>query len=338
MKVLIIGGTGNISRCITQQLLEGNHEVSLFNRGLRKNEFAGKLEIITGDKRATGVFDSLLEGKSFDCVIDMIPYDINDAKQTIGTLRDKTQHFIFCSTCAAYERPFKSLPIKEEKETLCLNPGFPYGYKKGLMENYLNEMMKELNITIIRPSLTFGEGCSNVGTLRHNYNIIDRINKGKPLIMFGEGTCPWTFTFSPDLAQGFVLSALNPAAYGKSYHVTSGELTYWDDLYLEFGRFLGKEPVIKHITAEMLMYADEAQFASLYYDKSSPGYFDMTKFKTDVPAFAPKYNLKKGIELIGNYFINHANKVDVEKDLLEDRLCKFYDEACEALKKAVKNQ
>ena len=33
MKVLIIGGTGNISRGIVAALLQRNHEVVMFNRG-----------------------------------------------------------------------------------------------------------------------------------------------------------------------------------------------------------------------------------------------------------------------------------------------------------------
>jgi len=36
MKVIVLGGTGNISTSIVRLLLEQGHEVSVFNRGLSK--------------------------------------------------------------------------------------------------------------------------------------------------------------------------------------------------------------------------------------------------------------------------------------------------------------
>ena len=36
MKVLILGGTGVISRAITENLLAGGHDVTHFNRGTKK--------------------------------------------------------------------------------------------------------------------------------------------------------------------------------------------------------------------------------------------------------------------------------------------------------------
>jgi len=50
MKVLILGGTGVISRWIVKQLQEKNHEVTVFNRGKRKVNLKDIRQII-GDKK-----------------------------------------------------------------------------------------------------------------------------------------------------------------------------------------------------------------------------------------------------------------------------------------------
>ena len=73
------------------------------------------------------------------------------------------------------------------------------------MERFLHRVIQDKNlpITIIRPSLTFDPGVVNIGVLRQNYGIIDRIRKDKPLVMFGDGSTSFSFTFVPDLAKGF---------------------------------------------------------------------------------------------------------------------------------------
>ena len=50
MKVLILGGTGVISRAISDGLLNAGHEVALFNRGNNPLSFKGEVQQITGDR------------------------------------------------------------------------------------------------------------------------------------------------------------------------------------------------------------------------------------------------------------------------------------------------
>ena len=49
MKILIIGGTGTISSAITRQLVAGDHELWLINRGTRTAELPEGVKLITGD-------------------------------------------------------------------------------------------------------------------------------------------------------------------------------------------------------------------------------------------------------------------------------------------------
>jgi nucleoside-diphosphate-sugar epimerase len=326
MKVLVLGGTGVISSQISQQLLDAGHEVTIFNRGSKSLPQAERYEWLVGSKSEPEAFRTLMSGRSFDVVIDMISFTKQDARLTVDTFRGSAVQLIFCSTGAAYKRPFRTTPVREDDELLFDDPGFPYAYEKAQMELYLNGLSQEDGpaVTIIRPSLTYGIGAANLGVLRQNYNIVHRIRNGLPLVMFGDGKLPWSFTFAPDLAKAFVGAVGNERTYGQAYHATSEENRIWDDLYLEFGRILGIEPNIVHLPTELLMKADPGMFAHLHYEKSYAGLFDNSKAKRDIPNFQVTISLNEGLRMMLNWYESEGHTVDADKMRLEDRLAAIH--------------
>ena len=251
MKVLVIGGTGNISTAIVDRLNELGHAVTVFNRGLRPIRYKQPVQIINGDKANKADFIEKMKPHRFDAVIDMISYNFSEAQITLDAFDDV--HFVFTSTVATYKRPFRGAAVTEDFE-LWDTEAYPYGYHKARMEDFLNEQSSAgRKITIIRPSLTYGIGCKNIGILRNNYGIIKRIRAGKPIIVFGDGTNPWDFTFAPDIAKVYAGVLCRELYFGQAYHVTSGDVRIWDDLYLEFGKIIGAEPKLLHLSTEMLM-------------------------------------------------------------------------------------
>ncbi|MDF2962801.1 MAG: nucleoside-diphosphate-sugar epimerase [Paenibacillus sp.] len=315
-----------ISRQIVERALVAGHEVVIFNRGTKRLPFAEDLEWITGDKSDHEAFRKLMEGRQFDAVIDMISFNEADARSTVETFKGSAGQLIMCSSIAVYKRPYKSNPIREEAEELFDNPEFGYAFQKAEMERYLQGVIREggLPVTIIRPSLTYGVGAANLGVLRQNYNIVHRIRNGKPLVMFGDGTTPWSFTFAPDLAKAFVGAVGNQQTYGKTYHATSEEVRVWNDLYLEFGKIIGIEPQIVHMPSELLMRANPGLFAHLYYEKSYSGLMDNSKIKQDIPGFDVTISLNEGLQMMLDWYESEANSVDAEKDLMEDRLTELF--------------
>ncbi|WP_338044739.1 NAD-dependent epimerase/dehydratase family protein [Paenibacillus periandrae] len=328
LNVLLLGGTGVISRQIVSQLLLAGHEVVIFNRGSRTLPFAGDVEWITGDKSDAQRFEASMSKRTFDVVIDMISFNEADARSTVNTFNHRAGQLIMCSSIAAYKRPYKTNPIKEEAEELFDNPEFSYAYEKAEMERYLQRIAGEtqLPITIIRPSLTYGIGGSNLGVLRQNYNIVQRIRAGKPLVMFGDGTTPWAFTFAPDLAKAFVGAVGNTRTYNKAYHATHEDVHIWNDLYVEFGSIIGIEPQIVHIPSELLAKANPGLFAHLVFEKSYSGLFDNSLIKSDIPGFEATISLNEGLCMMLDWYESEASTVDADKDLLEDRLTDIYFE------------
>lgn len=324
MKVLQIGGTGVISRAITQQLLADGHEVVLFNRGSRALPFGGDVRQIVGDRTDREDFRRKLQAESFDVVIDMICFTPEDAQSTLDTFAGRVQQIIVCSSSLAYQRPYRVVPVREDEVPLCSDPAttFPRAFGKAEMERYLQAAVRErgLPITVIRPSFTLGRGTLAFGTLRQNYGVIDRIRRGKPLVMSGDGNNPWSYTFTPDLALAFAGAIGNPATYGQHYHATSEEPTVWKDAYLELGRILGKEVNLFHMSAQQLMHAAPQMCTHLYWEKSHAGLFDNSKIRRDIPRFQPRINLHQGMRDLVEWYEAEANVVDPVKDALEDKL------------------
>ncbi len=326
MNVLVLGGTGVISREIVNLLLVRNHTVTVFNRGRQKLSYSGEVRQITGDRQDRDDFESRMRRESFDAVIDMICFNEADARSTVAAFKENTGQIIICSSVAAYKRPYQSVPTVESAESLFDDPTFVYAWDKAQVERYLNEEVRshQLPITIIRPSLTYGPGAANVGVLRQNYGIIDRIRRGKPLVMFGDGSTPWSFTFTPDLAKAFVGVVGNPQTFGQAYHACSEERCRWEDLYLEFGKVLGIEPQIVHISSELLVAANPDLFSHLYLEKTFPGLFDNSKIRSVIPDFVCEISLHDGIKMMVEWFEQEANQVDPQKDSMEDRLVELY--------------
>lgn len=322
MKVLILGGTGVISREIVRQFVRAGHEVAVFNRGNRDPGFGKDVSRIVGDRLQRGEFESVMRRTRYDVVVDMICFTAEDAQSTIRAFSGNAGHVIVTSSVAAYKRPYRSVPTVEAQESLWDDPAFPYAFHKAAMERVLWDAIRQAGspITIIRPSLTYGPGAANIGVLRQNFGIVDRIRRGKPLVMFGDGTTPWSFTFVPDLAKAYVGIAGNPHAFGEDFHVTSEERCLWDDLYLEFGRLLGKAPEIVHMPSELLRLAAPDLCANLYFEKSHSGLFDNAKLRRVLPEFRAEVSLRDGLRAILNWYESEAQAVDRQKDELEDRL------------------
>ena len=327
MRVLVLGGTGVISRAIVTQLLSENHDVTIFNRGNKQLPFAGDVKLIKGDRLNRDDFEASMQKHKFDAVIDMICFNAADARSTVAAFRGNVRQMVICSSIAAYKRPYKSIPTVESAEELFDDPVFGYAFDKAEVERYLNNVIQDENlpITIIRPSLTFGPGAVNIGVLRQNFGIMDRIRKDKPLVMFGDGSTSFSFTFVPDLAKGFVGVLGKKETFGQAYHITSEERTIWEDLYLELGKIVGKPPQIVHIPAELLYKAAPNLCGHLYFEKTYAGLFDNSKIRSVLPDFKAELTLNEGMRIIIDWWEREANTVDPEKDALEDRLVSFYE-------------
>lgn len=335
MKLLILGGTGTISREIVRQALQKNHDVTIFNRGSQKTPYEKDIRVITGDRHDGDAFTKLASEVNADVVIDMICFQEEDARQTVETFRGRAKQLIFTSSIAAYDRPYHSYPIREECESLSKDPAFVYGFRKAEMERYLQKEMGAPStpaITIIRPSLTFGPGGANFGILRQNRNVLRRIKAGKPVVMIGEGVIPWSFTFVPDLAQAFLRACGNEKTYNDVFHVTNTERVVWEDLYRALGKIAGKEPVLCYIPSALLRKSAPSICEHLYFEKVHFSCFSNEKFQKAAPGYAPEITLLKGIQDMVQWWEGSDFPYDEAREEMEDTMCELYQNFAGELK------
>src|ERR1700685_3193926 len=102
MRVLIIGGTGLISRGIVKHLLARGAEVTVFNRAQREDTLSGDVKRLTGDRNQLEDFERQFATTRFDVVIDMICFTPEQADSDARAFRGRCEQFIFCSTVCTY--------------------------------------------------------------------------------------------------------------------------------------------------------------------------------------------------------------------------------------------
>ena len=158
---------------------------------------------MTGPTATTSVA-KLSEAGRFDCVIDMICYEPEDAQCDIELFRGRTQQFIFCSTVDVYTKTPAAYPVTEENGVLGALPSFPYAYKKMLCEQALWEAHRrgDFALTVCRPTFTYNEAWSpGIHSFGGQSYHLDRLRRGKPIILHGDGTSIWVASYRDDTAE-----------------------------------------------------------------------------------------------------------------------------------------
>ncbi len=254
MKILIIGGTGLISTAMTRQLLERGDEVTVYNRGRSPARLPVMPRIIEGDRTDHAAFEARMreEGR-FDCVIDMIGYEAEDAESLVRAFCGRTDHLIFCSTVDVYAKPAARYPVREEEPR---HPLTDYAKKKVLCEDILlaAHQRGDFPVSILRPAYTYGEGARGViHSLGFRTTFLDRLRKGLPVIVQGNGTSLWNPCHIDDVARGFLGAAGNPRAFGKAYNVTGDEAISWNQFTAKVAEAMeAPPPRIVHIPTDLL--------------------------------------------------------------------------------------
>ena len=222
MKVLFIGGTGNISTPASRLALERGMDLYHLNRGNTKVELSG-VKTILGDINKPKEL-SELANHHWDVIVNWIAFTPEDIERDIALFNGKTKQYIFISSASCYQTPL-SYPIITESTPLCNNL-WDYSHDKIRCEDRLTRAYREegFPITIVRPSLTYDTVIPiAIGGFKE-YTTADRILKGKEIIIHGDGTSLWTVTHSDDFAIGFVGLLGLTQAIGHAFHITSDEI------------------------------------------------------------------------------------------------------------------
>ncbi len=318
MKVLFIGGTGIISSACASLAIEQGMELWLLNRGQSSRPAPEGARILHGDIRDRDSVSRALGDMKFDVVVNWIAFTPEHIENDLELFRGRTGQYIFISSASAYQTPPVSLPVTES--TPLFNPYWSYSQAKIACEERLVRAYREekFPVTIVRPSHTYDR---TTLPLRGGYTTLNRMRKGKKVIVHGDGTSLWVLTHHRDFAKGFVGLIGNSRAFGDAFHITSDELLTWNQIYEITAKAAGTEARIVHIPSDVIAKYNQEWGIGLLGDKAHSMIFDNTKIKRAAPGFAATIPFSRGVEEIIAWY-----DADPARQVVDNALDKQMDE------------
>lgn len=329
MKVLFLGGTGIISTACTALLAERGVDLTVATRGTRTVAVPAGVRTLTLDIEDEAGTQSALAGNTYDAVVNWIAYTPAQIERDLRLFRGRTRQYVFISSASVYQKPSGHYLITES--TPLSNPFWQYSRDKIACEERLNEAYRTdgFPITIVRPSLTYGDSQVTlaVNSWAKSYTVIDRMRRGKKVIVPGDGSSLWVITHNSDFAKGLVGLLGNPQAIGNAFHITSDEVMTWDQYYQIAAEAAGVEPRIVHIASDFLAACVPDMLGSLVGDKAVSVVFDNSKIKRHVPDFKATTPFAQGIRRTLAWFDANPERrqVDAEANARYDRLIVSYE-------------
>lgn len=245
--VLVTGAAGFIGSHVVDALLARGHRVvglDDLSGGFRGN-VNERAAFVEGSILDVGLVDRLFDEHRFAYVFHLAAYAaeglshfirrFNYQNNLLGSInlinaavRHEVRCFVFTSSMAVYGGA--TPPVTEDMPRA---PEDPYGVAKAAVEQDLRaaRAMFGLRYVIIRPHNVYGER-QNIGDRYRNVVgiFMNRIMRGEPIGIFGDGTQTRAFSYIADVAPVIAQVIERPEAYdhifniGADHPVTINEL------------------------------------------------------------------------------------------------------------------
>lgn len=313
MRVLYIGGTGEISfDCIHESVRLG-HDVTVFNRGRHNAGLPETCRFITGDVHDEPSYGRLASGQ-FDVVCQFRLFEPAEMRRDIALFAGHCGQYLFISSASAYAKPVRDLPITEA--TPLANPFWAYSRAKAEMEALL-QAQTGLPYTIVRPSHTYRTRMPTpLGQIE-----VSRLVRGKPVVLHGDGESLWTVTHAEDFARPFARLLGEPRALGEAFHITSDRQWSWNEIFEAMAAALGvRRHEFVHVASDTLVRYNAEWEGPLLGDKSASVRFDNGKIRSVVGDFDCPIGPWEGMRMVAERYPPDVDDYDVVLDELFDRI------------------
>jgi nucleoside-diphosphate-sugar epimerase len=320
LKVLYIGGTGEISfDCIKRSAASG-HDVSVYNRGNHNDGLPPSCNFITGDITDDTTYGELAK-QNFDVVCQFRLFSEEALQRDLDLFAGHCGQYVFIGTASSYQSPLRTLPITEE--TPLINPYWGYSRAKAAMEAIL-QAQDALPFTIVRPSHTYRTNIPPTAVARETN--VSRLLRGKPVVMHGDGSSLWTLTHAEDFAPLFVGLLGNDRAMGEAFHITHDKSWPWDEILEAAAAALGvKDYRVVHVPSDTLIRFNPEWEGPLLGDKTPSVIFNNSKVKSVAGDHECRIDPWAGMKLVAERFPVDPEAFDAEEDALLDRIAAGQD-------------
>ena len=295
MKIGIVGGTGNISTSIVNELLKKGHDVFCFNRGINGIVPEGAHSII-GDRNDQKLFEKSMQDEAFDFAIDMVCMNAEQASSSIRAFNG-VKHFIMCSTISTYGVEHDTYPITEDHP---LRPVTDYGRNKADADEVFIDAYKKngFPVTIIKPSTTYGPKMGLLRQVSADFSWIDRIRKGKPILICDDGSAKCQFMHVDDAALVFSSLLGKEECIGEVYNLVDKIFYTWKEYHEIVMKVIGKKVELIEVPFTDLEQLKIPRFGLCRDYFSYDLHFSSEKLFKILPNFLVKISLENGIKEI----------------------------------------
>jgi nucleoside-diphosphate-sugar epimerase len=317
MKIGIVGGSGNISQAIVRLLLEKGHDVVCFNRGQSAPLPVGA-RLIQGDRNDRPEFERRMQAENFDAAIDMICFNADDAASSLCAFRG-VGWFVQTSTVCTYGIQYDYFPANEGHP---LRPLTDYGRDKAAADHVFLEAYHRENFPaiIIKPSTTYGPIQGMLRQVAWDFSWIDRVKKGKPILVCGDGNALHQHLHVDDAAQAFVGVISKENTIGKTYNLVSRGYITWAEYHRLAMKVLGQECELVGVPFSDLKKLNVPEFEICEEIFAHHVYYSSEQLFRDVPEFHPQVSLESGMEQVFECMYREGRIPDSDALVWEDEI------------------
>ncbi len=292
MRICVVGGSGNISTSIVGELLKIGHEVTCYNRG-QTRPIPKNARLIQGDRMDRATFEKTIQAERFDAAIDMICFTREDAESSVRAFRG-VQHFIHCSTVCTYGIDLDWMPVTEDHP---LRPITDYGRNKVAADRvFLEAWYREgFPVSILKPSTTYGPIMGCVRQVAWDFSWIDRVRKGKPIALCGDGNVIHQFLHVEDATLAFAHTLGKSHCIGQTYNVVNRGFYTWRQYHQTAMQVIGREVEMVGIPLDDILALEIPESGTCRDIFAHNSYYSSERLFRDVPEFKPKVSLQEGL-------------------------------------------
>ncbi|MEM9623575.1 MAG: SDR family oxidoreductase [Pseudomonadota bacterium] len=316
MRVLYIGGSGEISTSCVSASIACGHEVTVFNRGNSNTQLPDGVVHVAGDLSGRAPYAPLAD-QHFDVVCQFLAFTPETIERDVDFFAQRCGQYIFISTASAYQKSAGGVPIDES--TPLDNPFMAYSRAKAACERLLQDA--PITATIVRPSHTYRARLPS--TVIDGNHLAWRLAQGKPVVVHDDGTSLWTLTHADDFARAFVQLHGNTAAFNEHFHITSDEAYSWNEILAEGAAALGFKLDLRCVDSHTLIANIPDLEGSLLGDKANSLVFNNSKIRAATNGWRCQVALSDGIARAAEFALQRLSagySPDQQLDTIIDHL------------------
>jgi nucleoside-diphosphate-sugar epimerase len=237
-----------------------------------------------------------MQAGRFDAAIDMVCFDREDAASSVRAFRD-VRHFVQCSTVCTYGIDYDWLPVTEDHP---LRPVTGYGRRKAEADALFMEIghQQGFPVTIVKPSTTYGPKQGLLRQIAWDFSWIDRIRKGKPLVVCGDGSALHQHLHVDDAARGFADILGRDRCIGQIYNLVDRACITWADYHRTAMRVLGRQVELVGVPLADLLALNMPNVEICREIFAHHTCYSAEKLCRDVPEFCPIMSLEEGMRQV----------------------------------------